>query len=107
VEKLEEAHALAGAIGAESLLHTTGLLLAEAYVRLGRWVEAWKMATEILDSGGDALAIVRARRLRAQALSATGGDARAWTELTEALDLADRSGLDDEATAIRALFDSV
>ena len=107
VEKLEEAHALADAIGAESLLHTTGLLLAEVYVRLGRWVEAWKMATEILDSGGDSLAIVRARRLRAQALSATGGDARAWTELTEALDLADRSGLDDEVTAIRALFDGV
>jgi tetratricopeptide (TPR) repeat protein len=104
VEKLEEAHALADAIGAESLLNTTGLLLAETYLRLGRSVEAWKMATEILDSGGDTSTVVRARRLRAQALSATGGASRARAELTEALDLADRSGLDDEATAIRALF---
>lgn len=92
---LGEAEERAGEIGAEHLLPSCRLLQAEAYLRLGRWVEAWDAATRALDNTVETSQRAAAHSLRAQALSATGGDVRAERELAEAEDLTNHAPADD------------
>lgn len=81
---LEESRQVASAIGAAKILTVTKLRLARVLASLGRWVEAWEAATDVLggDAGPDLVAT--ARKVRAQALAATGGNARAKLELEAA-----------------------
>lgn len=88
---LEEAEHTAEEIGAEHLLPAARLHQAEAYLRLDRWVEAWDHATRALDYTSDASQQATARKLRADALSATGGKDRAGHELAQAALLEDES----------------
>lgn len=92
LEWLEEAQAQAEHIGAEHLLPRTRLLLAEAYLGVGRWVEAWDSATRAMDGATEVSQRIEARRLRAHALAATGGGARAEVELATARSLAEDPG---------------
>jgi class 3 adenylate cyclase/tetratricopeptide (TPR) repeat protein len=96
---LEEAEHTAREIGAEQLISSARLHQAEAYVRLGRWVEAWDHATGALDTTVDSSQQAAARRLRAAALSATGGTDRAEDELAQAAVLEGEPGVDRSAEA--------
>jgi class 3 adenylate cyclase/tetratricopeptide (TPR) repeat protein len=105
IRHLEESQRAAADIGAESLLPDTRLALARALLAMGRSVEAWETASLVLDAegvGGDTA--VAARRLRAQALTATGGTTRARLELIQALELAESTHLAETAATLRELL---
>ncbi|MEX1271884.1 MAG: tetratricopeptide repeat protein, partial [Acidimicrobiia bacterium] len=95
---LEEAEQTAHEIGAERLLASAWLHQAQAYLRMDRWVEAWDHATRVLDIAADASQQAAARKLRASALSATGGKDRAEQELAQAVILGDSGAELDAAT---------
>src|SRR5690606_7741886 len=84
LEWLEEALRRAGELGTDHPVATTQVPLAEAFVQLGRHVEAWEAATLALENGAAPELRSRAHRARAAALAATGGRARAEQELVEA-----------------------
>lgn len=89
VARLTESRRLAQEAGAEPVAAQVTLSLAEALVPLGRVVEAWEAATAVLafDEGVDETGRARAHLVRAEALAATGGDARAAEERSAATDL--------------------
>ena len=95
---LDEAERTANEIGAEHLLPFAWLRQAEAYLRLDRWVEAWDHATRALDTTSDATHQAVARKLRATALSATGGKDRAEHELSQAAVLEEGPAPSNEAS---------
>ena len=84
--RLLEAAQLATAHGLDSLRVRIWLPLAQAYVALGRYVEAWEAATWVLDCAPDLdpTDAATAHRLRSETLRCTGGDQRASEELTRA-----------------------
>src|SRR5690606_15710904 len=84
LESLVEAGDLADRIGADSLLPAVQLLQAEAYASLSRWVEAWEAATTALHGSLEKDDHIRALNLRADALEATGSQARAEQEREQA-----------------------
>ena len=86
-EKLVEAASLARDIGSEALLSEVSVPLGEALSELGRYVEAWEVATRGLDhlDPVNQHALVRtARRVRADALLRTGSTERARQEMMAA-----------------------
>lgn len=106
VRLLHEAAELAERIGAEALSDEIRLPLAEALLASGRYVEAWDAAGRAVHSV-DSAAAGRAHRIRAEALMRTGGTARACTELTTAIALADAAGDTTGCTAARLLLGQI
>lgn len=105
IRHLEESQQTAAAIGAESLLPDTRLALSRALMAVGRTVEAWEAATLVIEAEGAGPGVrVAARRLRAEAVTATGGAERARAELARALELAESAALMDEAATLRELL---
>ena len=86
----EEALAAADEGGFDSLAVPVLLPFAQALLALGRYVEAWDVASSALTAAADPVEAASAHRIRAQALSATGGERRAADELTHACRLEGR-----------------
>ncbi len=86
-ELLEEAERLAVDLGLDDILARGQVALAEAYVAVGRYVEAWERATCALQHTPLSSLERRARSARAKALEATGSAERAINERELALSL--------------------
>lgn len=84
------------ALGSSSFVNETRLRIAEAYLALGRSVEAWEAATDARSESGDGPTKATAERLRGLALIQTGGVERGLGCLRAALEQARELGADYE-----------
>lgn len=93
-ELLEDAERLAFDLGLDDILARGQVALAEAYMAVGRYVEAWERATGALQRTPVSSLASRARSARAEALEATGSTERASIERELALSLGGPPGSD-------------
>lgn len=86
-ELLEEGERLALDLGLEDILARGQVALAGAYEMVGRHVEAWERASEVLQRTTIPSLASHARSIRAEALEATGSRERASNERELAISL--------------------